>query len=107
MTFILYVLLALVLLCAVLFLILRYQIRAKKKAEAEVSRLTGSYQQLVQKLKALEEAQKKNAKITEEANDKRRELNNTTDDELICRANRLFGGGVQDNADTETNADGN
>lgn len=92
MSVLLWIILALVLVCAMLFLILRFQIKAKKKAEDEVSRLTSAYKEASHQLKALILAQKKNTKITEEANEKRQELNDTSDDDLADRANNLFGG---------------
>lgn len=102
MNVILWILLALVLVCAVLFLILRSQIKAKKKADAEIARLTSAYKEVSEQAKALAKAQKENTKITEEANEKRRELNSASDGDLADRANNLFGG-MQDNKHDKPN----
>lgn len=92
MTIFLWIILALVIVCAILFLILHFTIKAKKKADAEVDRLTSAYKEISEQAQALAKAQKKNSKIKEEANAKRQELNNTSNADLADRANHLFDG---------------
>jgi Tfp pilus assembly protein PilO len=86
-----YIILALVAVCAVTGFILSLQIKRAKKAEAEAGRLHDAFWQAARKAEDLQAAQKQTTQIMEEANAERQKLNTTADSDLVSRANALFG----------------
>jgi uncharacterized membrane protein len=86
-----YIILALIAVCAVTGFILSLRIKRDRRAEAEAARLHDAFRQAARKAEALQAAQKQTTQITEEANAERRELNAAADSDLVSRANALFG----------------
>lgn len=88
---------------AVLFFVLKSQIKKRQEAEVEASQykaacanLTdiaeGLKEKLAERTAALQTAQRQSNQITEDANEKRKDVNSAPDASLVDRANSLFGG---------------
>jgi L-serine deaminase len=86
-----YIILGLAAVCAVTGFILSTQIKRARKAEAEAARLHDAFWQIKEKAERLQKALGETAKVEEEADGKRRELDQTPDSGLADRANALFG----------------
>ena len=93
----LYIFLALLGVISVLVLLLSIIVKKLKKANAEVQRLSGSFEAVRNRAERLQEAQDKNKKITEESDEKRQALSATADASLVTRANSLFSDRMHDN----------
>jgi hypothetical protein len=86
-----YIILGLAAVCAVTGFILSTQIKRAKKAEAQMEELRDLYWEMAARAEKLRTAVRENAKAEEEADGKRRELDQTPDSGLADRANALFG----------------
>jgi type II secretory pathway pseudopilin PulG len=77
--------------CAILFMIAKTQVKRADRAEAEAKALHDAFRQVKEKAGRLQKALGETAKTEEEADGKRRELNQIPDSGLADRANALFG----------------
>jgi Tfp pilus assembly protein PilO len=75
----------------IFFLIAKHQKKRADRAEAEVKSLHEAFLQVKEKAERLQRAQEKQAKAEVKANEKRKELSDTSDSDLVHRANDLFG----------------
>ncbi len=77
--------------CAILAFLVRAQAKRAAKAEADAERLHDAFWQLEQRAEYLQKALDGIIEAEEEADEKRNDLAETPDANLVHRANRLFG----------------
>jgi uncharacterized protein YoxC len=93
-----YIVLGLLAVCFVLVLIIVSQWKRIKKVKEQNDYFAAEIKHAAQEVKCMRGHIDKTKTITEEANDKRKELSETPDAGLAGRANTLFGGGLHDKA---------
>jgi predicted Holliday junction resolvase-like endonuclease len=85
-----YAVLILIAICAILVIVICVLAKRNRKAKQEAAALHEALSQVKDRAERLQKANRNTAKVEENANAQRQELNSTPDAGLVNRANSLF-----------------